>query len=359
EFDPAGNLLIAGNVTTLAGQSAQTIAKIDPVSGGILFKTFYNAGGTRIYILNDITVNSTGEIFVAGSYATLTSPFYAISSIIKYTGSGSFAWEYSHPTILTASQDIMRQIAVDVDGNIISSGSLSFQPDPFTVGFKLLAVKLNAAGTLQWEKTFDPVYPGGFYPTDLKLYNNRVYVYGASRMSPGGNDDLVLVKYCDNAAPDILQASPVLVCSGSTASLTASTSPAVYQWNPNGESTSALNVTSSGLYSLTGIETDGCAKTSDTVQVDIKAIPTAPDICAVTVDTVSTHNIIYWDKTPYTDISHFIVYREDVTNIYTAVGYVPYDSLSEFHDYGANPNITTKRYKLTAVDTCGTESAKS
>jgi hypothetical protein len=38
---------------------------------------------------------------------------------------------------------------------------------------------------------------------------------------------------------------------------------------------------------------------------------------------------------------------------------VHYDSLSEYHDYAANPNVTSYRYKLSTVDTCGVESALS
>jgi intracellular sulfur oxidation DsrE/DsrF family protein len=41
---------------------------------------------------------------------------------------------------------------------------------------------------------------------------------------------------------------------------------------------------------------------------------------------------------------------------------VNFDSLSEYHDYDttmADPNVTTKRYKISVVDTCGNESAKS
>ena len=38
---------------------------------------------------------------------------------------------------------------------------------------------------------------------------------------------------------------------------------------------------------------------------------------------------------------------------------MPYDSLSEYHDYDANPNTTSYRYKMSIVDTCGAESALS
>lgn len=84
-----------------------------------------------------------------------------------------------------------------------------------------------------------------------------------------------------------------------------------------------------------------------------------PDICMVTVDTLSTHNIIYWQAPTTSLIDSFIVYREDVTSVYTMIGSVGYSDASEFHDYGSDPNATTKRYKLAAKDASGTVSALS
>lgn len=99
---------------------------------------------------------------------------------------------------------------------------------------------------------------------------------------------------------------------------------------------------------------------SDTLSVMINT-PTPPMICMVTVDDSSTHNIIYWDKTPVLFADSFRIYREDATNVYTKIGTVHYNALSEFHDYDstANPNVTTKRYKIASVDSCGNESAWS
>ena len=82
----------------------------------------------------------------------------------------------------------------------------------------------------------------------------------------------------------------------------------------------------------------------------------------VTVDDSSKHNLILWDKTAATpDVIGFNVYREDLTNIYHQIGSVPYSALSQYVDMdgNANPNTTTKRYKLTTVDSCGNESQMS
>ena len=87
--------------------------------------------------------------------------------------------------------------------------------------------------------------------------------------------------------------------------------------------------------------------------------PSTPQICMVTVDSLSTHNIIYWDKTMVTGADSFKIYRENSTNIYTQIGTVSYHALSEYHDFGVDPNSTTTHYKISAIDSCGNESAKS
>lgn len=83
-------------------------------------------------------------------------------------------------------------------------------------------------------------------------------------------------------------------------------------------------------------------------------------ICIVSVDSTSTKNLIVWEKPVTNTIEGFSVYR-DVQGNSTLVGYVPYDEESEFVDVtnNVNPNITSYRYKISVIDTCGYESELS
>lgn len=128
-----------------------------------------------------------------------------------------------------------------------------------------------------------------------------------------------------------------------------------YAWS-NSQSAQTATGLAAGSYTVTVTDNKGCFATAST---SIAATTLPQEICMVTVDSASTHNIIYWEKPAVTNIDSFRIYREDATNVYTYIGSVSYNTLSEYHDYGVNPNTTTKRYKITALDNCGGESVKS
>lgn len=86
---------------------------------------------------------------------------------------------------------------------------------------------------------------------------------------------------------------------------------------------------------------------------------TTPSICLVTVDSVNfNHNIVVWNKPISTEIDSFKIYRE-IGSVFTHIASVSYDSLSEYHDFGANPNLGYYRYKISAKDICGNETPLS
>lgn len=87
----------------------------------------------------------------------------------------------------------------------------------------------------------------------------------------------------------------------------------------------------------------------------------AQDVCVVSVDETSQHNIVVWQKPIAFDIDSFYVYREIAGLGFTKIAAVHYDSLSQYldTDAGINPNATQYRYKVSALDTCGNEGPQS
>lgn len=80
------------------------------------------------------------------------------------------------------------------------------------------------------------------------------------------------------------------------------------------------------------------------------------DICVVTVDTSFTHNVIVWEENAQIgEIDSILIFSEDPsTGSWLEIGRVDYDSLSEFHDYSANPNLRSYAYRIAGMDDHGT-----
>jgi len=144
------------------------------------------------------------------------------------------------------------------------------------------------------------------------------------------------------------------------------TSPYTYLWSTTA-TTPSISALPSGIYSITVTDNHNCIK-SDTIniKINIVAAPQPIPICAVTVDSLSKYNIIVWDKPANAPIKYFLVYRDTANNAYGLIGTVSYDSLSQFIDtvrtkYAANgdPNLSSWRYKLGLMDSCGNLSAMS
>lgn len=144
------------------------------------------------------------------------------------------------------------------------------------------------------------------------------------------------------------------------ANVTGGTTPYTYSWNSVPVQTTATATgLSLGNYTVSVTDNKGCASSASTTIVS--SLPTVP-VCLVTVDTATnTQNLIIWEKPVSNGIDSFRIYREIGLNNYVLIGEVHYDSLSWFTDTtnGVNPKVTSYRYKISAVDSCGSESAKS
>lgn len=132
--------------------------------------------------------------------------------------------------------------------------------------------------------------------------------------------------------------------------------PYTYTWSGSQTDQTATGLCS-GSYTVTVTDNMNC-KGTGAAFITTQALPVP--ICEVTVDTTSTKNEIIWEKPNTSGIDSFRIYRE-ITGIYTHIGSVAYSSLSKFIDNttGVNPNITSYKYKISVVDTCGNQSALS
>ncbi len=158
-------------------------------------------------------------------------------------------------------------------------------------------------------------------------------------------------------------------CTGNTITLHANQGAGyTYQWRLKGnaiqnasDSTYTVNLTDSALhYSVTVTNAGICSVTS--AETIINPIPVPVDMCIVSVDSLSKYNVITWEKAVTNLIDSFRIYREYSTNLYSYVGSVGYQELSQYVDTdlaNSNPNQNSERYKISVIDICGNESAKS
>ncbi len=138
-----------------------------------------------------------------------------------------------------------------------------------------------------------------------------------------------------------------------------------YSWSPVGGTAAVANNLAGGNYTVTVTDSKNCIASSTFTIISTNAQPT---ICMVTADSVSLHNIIYWDKSLYSNVDSFIVYRLDVgSSTYFKIGATSKDSLSLLIDTarniggpnGGHPQYSSWRYKIAILDSCGNISAKS
>ena len=148
--------------------------------------------------------------------------------------------------------------------------------------------------------------------------------------------------------------------------LTGGTGVYSYNWSPGviaGDGTPNVTGLGAGNYDCTVTDANNCVFVESFIITEPPG-PLAPSICMVTVDDQSINNIIYWDKTSYTNVDTFIVYRETTANNYERIGAISMDSLSMFVDtvralyfpFTGDPNTGTYRYKLQLRDNCGSYS---
>ena len=150
---------------------------------------------------------------------------------------------------------------------------------------------------------------------------------------------------------------------------TLTSSPVGGTFSGIGVSGTNFNSTISGSGSVTVIysytDANSCTNTSSQI-TNVTQGPPTPDICMVSVDSVSMYNLIAWEKTLYPSADSFIVYRETSTNIYKRISALHKSVYSQFTDTvrsigpaNGNPNTSSYRYKLQIRDTCGNYSALS
>lgn len=392
--DGAGNSYITGAFRSDSLTFGTTTLYSNSPGGYVMYISKYDSTGNVLWakgieglwgnvIAYDIKMDLTNNIYVAGEFQGVSVKFGNDSLInqssgssdvfvAKYDSNGNAIWARSGGG---GNYDYSRHLSVDGIGNVYSIGefasySIYFENDSLNNSSTLntFISKYSTSGTLQWLKNLGNVMGGDI---SAEMVDN-VYFTGkfsgstslgnVTLTSAGQNDFFVADLFNFNSG--IASSTNVTCYGGNDGSIITAASggniPYTYSWTttPTQTTPDVSNLTA-GSYSVTITEGYGCAQTANVTITEPP--PSSAEICMVTVDTLSQHNIIIWDKTSFTTVDSFVVYREIGTNNYQPIAVVAFDSLSQFIDtvrtkYFPNtgdPNAGTYRYKIQTKSICG------
>lgn len=125
------------------------------------------------------------------------------------------------------------------------------------------------------------------------------------------------------------------------------------QWS-NGATTQNIYNLVPGYYECIATQSDGC---ESAFGWNVGAYnPQKPAICIITVDSLTTTNLIVWEKPITNSIDHYRIYREtSQAGFYVLIDTVHYSNISVFNDVVASPKTKSSRYRIAAVNECGEE----
>jgi len=156
--DSLGNVILCGSALSNGGFKSDFVTIKYNSSGATLWSKVYSIPGNVVLTAYDMTVDNSGNVYVAGGTSTVTH-------IFKYNSFGDSVWNK------TMAYGTAKEVSVDLQGNVYVAGSTS---DYFIL-------KYNSFGILQWLNTFDGGIGGADLFSDMLLdASGNVYVTGKS-----------------------------------------------------------------------------------------------------------------------------------------------------------------------------------
>ena len=240
-----------------------------------------------------------------------------------------------------------------LDATIASDGRHQVCPSD---SVKLWSVEHTAGVSYQWIR--DGVLLTGasdsvYYASQTGLYQLMLTDAACNTFS----NPYSLTQYI-TVIPSIFNNGTIQPCSDDSMELYVSTTFNSYQWS-NGSNDQSIYVKTSGSFIVTVTDNNGCNSSSDPYVVNASLLE-VPDICIVGIDELTNHNRVVWERQNSAMIDSFKIYREStVAGVYDLIGSQSFSTQSVFEDVSSNPAQMAYRYRITAVDTCGMETAPS
>lgn len=302
DFDPGAGVY---NLTS-PGNADIYISKLNASGAFVWAKRMGGGAGSDLHDYGfDITLDNTGNIYTTGSFAgtvdfnsggppnNLTTSSYSAVFICKHDASGTLDWVKKIEGAIVNDYSTGSSVAIDAVGNIYSTGYFqgTIDADPGTSvlnftsagDYDIFISKLNSSGVLVWGKSIGGASHDSGNSVAIDTAGN-VYVAGAfigsgdfdpgagiSTLLSAGDADGFVVKLCEMATPTITANGSTSLCQGESVTLTSSPSNN-YLWS-NGATTQSIAVDSTGSYSVTVTNTNGCTASSSIETVNVTMAP--------------------------------------------------------------------------------------
>ena len=304
---------------------------------------------------NNQTPNSSNYIwqwqFGDGSVSYQKNPVHTYNSNGTYT-----VTLIANDTVNHRQDTLMKQSYIQLSGapacpavaNINPAGIIDICPGDSVA---LHVTNYNSANSYQWLRT--GLYLNG--ATDTVIYVTRPGYYQV-RVDNGSCWNFSNVAWVRNypTQPPAVTRMPYMLqpCTDDSMHLQVTNTYTSYLWS-TGDTTSDIYVKTSGFYTVTILDNNGCSVTSLIDTVNAALVP-APELCIVGVDSASGHNMIVWNQTADTRIDSFRVYKEGPNNNeFHLIGAKARTETAMLIDPNSDPRMTSYRYRLMAVDSCG------
>jgi uncharacterized delta-60 repeat protein len=182
-IDNSGNVYVTGSTFSFSIYRDYATIKYNS-NGDLIWARTYNGAENGDDYPNALTVDNTGNVYVAGDNGENTSNIDY--TIIKYNSNGDVVWIRTYNGAGNG-MDAATALAVDNLGNVYVTGY------SYISGYDYATLKYNSNGDFIWLRTFD--YEGSpDYAVALKLDNlGNVFVTG--RSYSGGSYNYTTVKY--------------------------------------------------------------------------------------------------------------------------------------------------------------------
>ena len=345
KYDWTGNILWLGHANGSYGLSS-----MNPVTGAI---TNYSASAPSVAISNIAVGNDSVIYYIAGSnyyrfdakndsLATFNSSNTPLSSTVLND------IEYLNNQLWIATGTRLHV----VDDFERSAIALTVG-DPATCDLdSVIVTSLGNYSSVQWNTG----ETGDYVSTDTSA--SFSYVASDANGCLYYSNQLDVTIY-PNPIADLFLTNDTTFCLGENNTISTWDYFQDYTWN-DGSTADSVDVIDNATLWVSVMDTNGCFATSDTIDINVWKPYEEDSICILTVDT-SNHNQIIWNKTKDVRTFEYRIYKQNpTTGLMDYVASHPASGvLSVWSDVNSNAGVTSTRYAISVLDSCGNESELS